>query len=283
MSAVEAGAARGKQIGPRPRPALNLAKPLVAIAREAGDIAGFSTRAVLGVAGARRYFAEVLRQCAILVTGTALVIVALVLVVGSECGLFIVFLLRSLGASSFAGFMSSLCGVREMFPYMFGYVFAAKVGCGLVAEIGSMRISEEIDAMESVGIDPMKYVVSTRLLAVWLTVPAIYAAALIAGLLGSVAVVVLQFGEVSQGQFTNLYFLSQTVQDNLYSLTKVMSMATAISLVGMYYGYRASGGPVGVGTATARSMFVNLILIHVIGASLTGVFWGSGARYPFGG
>jgi len=265
------------------RAAGGLAKPVLAGLREAGDLAGFAGRAVLGVGGARRYFAEVLRQCAILVTGSTLVILGLVLVVGSECGLFVVFLLRSLGASSFSGFNTALCGVREMFPYMFGYVFAAKVGCGLVAEIGSMRISEEIDAMESVGIDPMRYIVATRLSAVWLTIPALYAAALVAGYVGVFLVVVLQFGEVSQGQFQTLYFLSQTLQDNLYSLAKVMAMATVICLVGMYYGYRARGGPVGVGAATARSMVVNLVLIHVIGAVLTGAFWGSSSQYVFGG
>jgi phospholipid/cholesterol/gamma-HCH transport system permease protein len=110
-----------------------------------------------------------------------------------------------------------------------------------------------------------------------------YAAGLVAGALGAFLVVVGQFGEVSAGQYHTLYFLSQTVSDNLYSMAKVMTMATAISLVGMYYGYRASGGPVGVGAATARSMVVNLVLIHVIGAVLTALFWGSSSRYVFGG
>jgi phospholipid/cholesterol/gamma-HCH transport system permease protein len=258
-------------------------RPLAAATNEAGDLVGFSTRAVFGAARGLRYFAEVLRQCSILITGSTLVILGLVFVVGGECGLFTVFLLRSLGASSFSGFITSLCGVREMFPYMFGYVFAAKVGCGLVAEIGSMRISEEIDAMEAVGIDPMRYIVATRLLAVWLTIPALYGLCLLVGAIGAFVVVTLQFGEVSSGQYTTLYFLSQTVQDNAYSFIKVMTMATVIALVGMYYGYRARGGPEGVGAATARSMVVNLVLIHVIGASLTGLFWGAKTRFPFGG
>jgi phospholipid/cholesterol/gamma-HCH transport system permease protein len=279
---VEASTATTKDLARR-RAGVAVPKSARAVVDEAGHMALFSVRAILGVAGARRYFAEVLRQCAILVTGSTLIILALILVVGSECGLFVVFLLRSVGGGSFSGFLTSLCGLREMFPYMFGYVFAAKVGCGLVAEIGSMRISEEIDAMESVGVDPMRYIVSTRLLAVWLTIPAMYAAGLVAGALGAFLVVVKQFGEVSAGQYHTLYFLSQTVPDNLYSMAKVMTMATAISLVGMYYGYRASGGPVGVGAATARSMVVNLVLIHVIGAVLTALFWGSSSHYVFGG
>jgi phospholipid/cholesterol/gamma-HCH transport system permease protein len=254
-----------------------------AIVREAGDLAWFSVQAVLRSAGASRYFAEVLRQCAILVTGTTLIVVGLVMVIGGECGLFAVYLLRPLGAASFAGAGTAICGVREMWPYMFGYVFAAKVGCGFVAELGSMRISEEIDALESVGIDPMRYIVGTRLLAVWLTVPAMYVVAMVFGTIGSYLVVVVQLHGVSYGQWVSLHFATQSVTDNLFSLIKVMCFATTIALVGMYYGFRARNGPVGVGAATARSMVVNLILIHVIGALLTKLFWGDNARLTIGG
>jgi phospholipid/cholesterol/gamma-HCH transport system permease protein len=257
--------------------------PLSRVFHEAGDIAGFGTRALLGTASARRYFAEVLRQCGILILGSSLVILGLIFVVGSECGLFVVFLLRALGAGSFTGFLTSLCGVREMFPYMFGYVFAAKVGCGLAAEIGAMRISEEIDAMDSVGVDPMRYIIATRLLAVWLTIPAMYLVGLVIGALGAYAVAGSVFGEVSAGQYQTLFYLSQSVQDNVYSLTKVVTMATVISIVGMYYGFKTTGGPEAVGAATARSMVVNLVLIHVVGASFTGLFWGANSNFPFGG
>jgi phospholipid/cholesterol/gamma-HCH transport system permease protein len=253
------------------------------IVREAGDIAGFALRAVMLAAGAWRYFAEILRQCGILILGTTLVVVGLVTVVGGECGLFNIYLLRPIGATSFLGFTTAICGLREMWPYMFGYVFAAKVGCGLVAEIGSMRISEEIDAMDAIGVDPMRYVISTRLLAVWMTVPFIYVAAMVFGTLGSYLVVVVQSHAVSLGQWETLHFASQTLADNAFSLIKAMSFATVIALVGMYYGYRARGGPVGVGAATARSMVVNLVLIHVIGAVLSAVFWGTNSRTAIGG
>jgi phospholipid/cholesterol/gamma-HCH transport system permease protein len=165
---------------------------------------------------------------------------------------------------------------------MFAYVFAAKVGCGLVAEIGSMRISEEIDALESVGVDPMRYVIATRLLAVWMTVPFMYAIAMAFGTIGSYLVVVVELQGTSLGQWLTLHFASQSLLDNFLSILKVTVIATGIALVGMYYGYRAKGGPVGVGTATARSMIVNLVMIHVIGAALTTIFWGN-AQVPIGG
>jgi phospholipid/cholesterol/gamma-HCH transport system permease protein len=251
--------------------------------REAGDLLGFSGRALLHLTGVWRYFAEILRQCAILALGTTLIIVGLVTVVGGECSLFVTYLLRPVGGSSFLGFNAQICGLREMWPYMFAYVFAAKVGCGLVAEIGSMRINEEIDAMESQGIDPMRYVIATRLVAVLLTVPVMYFLAMAFGTLGSYLVAVIQFGEVSGGQFESLFFGTQTLPDIAYSVIKVMSFATVIALVGMYYGFRARRGPVGVGDATARSMAVNLVLIHVIGSVLSSAFWGTESRIPFGG
>jgi phospholipid/cholesterol/gamma-HCH transport system permease protein len=253
------------------------------VLQEVGDIARFSGEAVIHASRAGRYFAEVLRQAGILITGTTLVIVGLVFVIGGECGLFGIYLLRPLGASSFEGLGTGLCGLREMWPYMFAYIFAAKVGCGLVAEIGSMRISEEIDALEAVAVDPMTFIVATRLLAVWMTVPLIYAVAMVFGSIGSGLVDVVQIPSVSYGQWATLHWAAQSLTDNIFSLVKVMIFATVIALIGMFYGYRARGGAVGVGSATARSMVVNLVMIHVIGAGLTNVFWGANARTTIGG
>ena len=251
--------------------------------QEAGDLVGFAGRSVLGAARAGRYAAAILRQCALLIAGSALVLVALVMVVGGECGLFVSYLLRPLGATAQAGPVGYICGIREMFPYMFAYIFAAKVGCGLVAEIGAMRISDEIDALESVAIDPMRYLVGPRLLAVVICVPLIYVIALVAGMVGGYVVNVFQFGDISSGQYLTGYWSAQNLHDNLFSLIKAGTMAITIALVALYYGYRARGGPVGVGDAVARSMIVNLVLIHVIGATWSAVFWGTSWGLPYGG
>jgi phospholipid/cholesterol/gamma-HCH transport system permease protein len=102
------------------------------------------------------------------------------------------------------------------------------------------------------------------------------------GTIGSWLVVVVQLHGVSLGQWITVHFATQTLTDNFLSVFKVVVIATFITLVGLYYGYRARGGPVGVGAATARSMIVNLIMIHVVGAALTTMFWGK-ARTPIGG
>ncbi|MHB8691282.1 MAG: MlaE family ABC transporter permease [Solirubrobacteraceae bacterium] len=256
---------------------------LLAPVREVGEMATFSTRAIAAVPGSLRYFAEVLRQIGTLVIGTTLVLLALEAVIGGECALFFVYLVRPLGAGSFTGFFEVPCGIRELYPYMFGYIFSAKVGCGLVAEIGSMRISNEIDALESMGMDPMRYVVGTRLLAVLIFVPLIYSVCIVVGTFGGYLVSVVQIGELSRSRFWQGYWSSQGFVDNLQSLVKTMSIGLTIALVGMYYGYKARGGPVGVGNAVARSMIVNLIMVHLLGAFWSQVFYSQGAHYPFGG
>jgi phospholipid/cholesterol/gamma-HCH transport system permease protein len=265
------------------RSGLRASNPILGVVAEAGELISFGGRSALQLLGTGRYFAETLRQCGILIVGSALIVLSLEMVVGSECSLVVAYLLRPIGASSFIGFNTQICGVRELYPYMFAYIFAAKVGCGLVAEIGSMRINDEIAALEAQGVDPMRYVVATRLMAILMTVPFLYLLGMVIGTIGSYVIAVIQFGEVSRGQWTALFFGTQTFTDNVFSLIKTMTMATTIGVVGTYYGYRARGGPVGVGAATARAMMVNLVLIHVIGAVLSALFWGTDSRIPYGG
>ena len=168
-------------------------------------------------------------------------------------------------------------------PYAFGYILAAKVGTGIVAEIGAMRISDEIDALEVMGIQPVTFLAATRLLGAWIALPFIYLAGIGAGFFASYLAVVQQIGEVSSGGFFLIFWMFQNPPDLLYSVIKGMSMATVIVLVGCYYGYNASGGPVGVGTATAKSMVLNIVLVHLIGMLGTQLFWGANPRAPIGG
>ena len=222
------------------------------------------------------------------------------------------------------------CDLRELVPYGFGYMMAAKVGTGIVAELGSMRISDEIDALEVMGVPsmlylcatrllaawfvlpfayltgivaelgamrisdeidalevmgvpPMTFLAATRLLGAWLTLPFMYLTAIGIGYFASWLAVVKQIGDVSSGGYFLIFWMFQNPPDLLFSVIKAMFMATAIVLVGCYYGYTASGGPVGVGTATAKSMVLNIVLVHVIGMLGTLVFWGANPRAPIGG
>jgi phospholipid/cholesterol/gamma-HCH transport system permease protein len=260
-----------------------LVRPVRDLLNEAGRIAAFCGRAVASVPGSFRYSAEILRQAGLLVTGTLAVVVLMEFVVGMMCATEANYVLRGYGATAYSGVFTAFCGIREMGPYMWGYIIAAKVGCGLVAELGSMRINNEFDAMESLGISSMKYVVATRLVAAWLTFPFIYIAALAMHNVANYLVIVKQIKEVSQGGWEGVHWAFISGPDILFSEAKIMTMGTAIVLVAMYYGYTARGGPVGVGTATARSMILNLVLIHIIGSVLTMVFWGLNPNTPVGG
>jgi phospholipid/cholesterol/gamma-HCH transport system permease protein len=250
-----------------------------------GEIVKFGGKVLGQVYGLRvfRFFGEALRQAGILILSSTLVTWGLVFIIGLQCGIEGAYFNRSVGAPAYAGVFSAWCDLRELVPYGFGYMMAAKVGTGIVAELGSMRISDEIDALEVMGIDSMVFLCATRLLAAWLVLPFIYISAVGAGFLASYLAVVQQIGEVSSGGFFLVFWMFQNPPDLLYSVLKGMFMATAIVLVGCYYGYNASGGPVGVGTATAKSMVMNIVLVHLIGMLGTQLFWGANPPAPIGG
>src|SRR5919106_2913790 len=148
-----------------------------------GEIARFGGR-VMGLVYSGRvmqFFGESLRQAGILILGSTIVIWGLVFIAGLTCGIEGSYLNRSLGAPAYAGVFGAWCDLREIAPYAFGYMMAAKVGTGIVAEIGSMRISDEIDALEVIGVSPMIFLCATRLLAAWMTLAFVY--------LGGVAVI----------------------------------------------------------------------------------------------
>ena len=238
-----------------------------------GDIAKFCAR-VLGEIFRGRVFAffgETLRQAGILIVGSSIVIWSLCFIIGLQCGIEGAYLQRSIGAPAYAGVFSAWCDLRELVPYAFGYMMSAKVGTGLVAEIGAMRITDEIDALEVMGISSMTFLCATRLLAAMLVLPFVYLA------------VVQQIGEVSSGGFFLIFWMFQNPPDLLFSLIKAMAMAIVIVLVGCYYGYTAGGGPVGVGTATAKSMVFNTVGVHLVGMLGTQVFWGFNPNAPIGG
>jgi phospholipid/cholesterol/gamma-HCH transport system permease protein len=251
----------------------------------AGEIARFGSRVAGLVYSGRvlRFYGESLRQAGILILGSAMIIWAFVFILGLQCGLQGAYFFRAQGAPAYAGLFSAWCDLREALPYAFGYILSAKVGTGIVAELGAMRISDEIDALEVMGIPPVTFLCATRLLGAWIALPFMYLVGIGVMYSASYLSVVQQVGDVSSGGFLLIFWMFQNPGDLLFSLIKGMFMATAIVMVGCYYGYTASGGPVGVGTATAQSMAVNIVLVHIIGMLGTLIFWGSTPRAPIGG
>jgi phospholipid/cholesterol/gamma-HCH transport system permease protein len=258
---------------------------VVASLRSFGSASLFCWRIVYKVLNGRvlKFIGETVRQSGILITGSAVIVLGMVFIFGLQCGIEGAYGAQSVGATSAAGAITALCDLREIIPYAFGYMMAAKVGTGFVAEIGSMRISDEIDALEVMGFDSILYLGATRLLGTWLVLPFLYMAAVLVGYVASYVAVVVQLGQVSPGGYLQLFWEFQSPQDFLFAGIKVMLTATFIVLVCIYYGYHVSGGPVGVGKATAQSMVANILGIHLIGMVGTQIFWGGNAHAPIGG
>ena len=182
-----------------------------------GDIAKFMGKVMGEVYTGRvlKFFGEALRQSGILILGSAIVIWGLAFILGLTCGIEGAYSGRSVGAPASAGSFSAWCDLRELTPYAFGYMMSAKVGTGLVAEIGAMRISDEVDALEVMGISSLTFLCSTRLLAAWMVLPFMYIAAVGAAFFASYLAVVQQIAEVSSGGYFLVFWSFQNPPDLL--------------------------------------------------------------------
>jgi phospholipid/cholesterol/gamma-HCH transport system permease protein len=248
-----------------------------------GDASAFSWEVTRGVLLVRTYFVEVLRQATFLARGSVFIVLLLVFAFGLGLGIQSVYGAKLVGAPSLAALGPSLGGLRELTPYAFGYMMAAKVSTGYVAEIGTMRITDELDALDVMGMNTLVYICTTRVLATWLILPFVYGIAIVVGFLASYIAVVVQIGQVSPGGYLELFWKFQSPADFLFSGVKGMLLGTFVVLIGVYQGYRVRGGPVEVGRATAQAMIINLVGIHVIGILASQAFWGGDSHLPIGG
>jgi phospholipid/cholesterol/gamma-HCH transport system permease protein len=247
-----------------------------------GDLVSFLREALRDLPHVRHYAGEAIRQAAVIATTSVLVIVAIAFLAGGSCGLESSALARSFGTAPVAGGFSAWCSLREVVPFVFGYVLAAKVGCGMVAELGAMRVSEEIDAIEAMGIRSMAYLVGTRLAGAAVVVPIAYLLAVASSDAAAYLMSVIRFGDVSPGTWGSYFFAFQDSWDLVYSSIKGLTIAAFVIVVALYFGYGVRGGPVDVGTATARSMAVSIVGVTLISMAGTLVFWNANPRIPIG-
>jgi phospholipid/cholesterol/gamma-HCH transport system permease protein len=246
-----------------------------------GEVIAFSAKALAGIPHALRYASEVWWYAAFLAVGSTPVALAITYFSGSECSVEAYYSLHQLGgAESLAGVFNALCDLREITPLFYGFAIGAKVGCGLVAELGTMRINEEIDALETIGVNSVRYLVSTRMLAALLVMPLMYVLALASSFFASWVVQHYQIGLVSDGVYFSYFWRFTNLLDLLFSMTKAVVFAFTIICVAVYYGYHVTGGPVGIGRAVAKTMALSLVLTVVLNAVLTQVFWGTNPNLP---
>ncbi len=212
--------------------------------------------------------------------GTAGVAVVLGVSVGALVGIEGYNFLELMGLGPATGFVSSLVNTRELAPLMAAMAFAIQGGCRFTAQLGSMRIAEEIDALESIAIRPIPYLVTTRLLASVVAIVPLYTACLAIGYLSTQLVVGISGGG-STGSYLHYFSLMLAGKDVVYSLIKAVVFVWIAATIQCYYGYYASGGPEGVGVAAGHGMRASITVMIMVNMLLTMTLWGvdSGARF----
>lgn len=246
-----------------------------------GEIILFAVRALIAVPGAFRYSREIWWYAAFLAVGSTPVAIVMTWFSGSECSVEAFHTLHQLGgAESQAGIFNALCDMREITPLFFGFAIGAKVGCGMVAELGTMRVNEEIDAVETMGVPPIPFLVSTRIAAALMVLPLMYILALATSFVASWVVQRYQIGLVSNGVYFANFWRYTNLTDFGYSIIKAVVFALLVICVGVYYGYHVKGGAVGIGRAVAKTMAVSLVMTVVTNAILTQIFWGQNPNLP---
>jgi phospholipid/cholesterol/gamma-HCH transport system permease protein len=205
--------------------------------------------------------------------GTAGVIFFMAFITGGLVGLEGFKGLELIGAQAFSGFVSAFGNTREITPIIAGVTLAAQVGASFTAELGAMRINEEIDALEVMAMPTRRYLVSSRVVAALVAITPLYLISLFASYLATeVAVVKLQ--GLSGGTFAHYFSLFLPPIDVFYSLLKAWIFATAIALIHCYYGYNARGGPVGVGIAVGKAIRTSIVVVLVLNFALSALMWG---------
>jgi phospholipid/cholesterol/gamma-HCH transport system permease protein len=206
--------------------------------------------------------------------GTVGVITALAFFTGTEVGLQGYAALNQLGTSAFSGFVSAYFNTREIAPLVAGIALAATVGCGFTAQLGAMRISEEVDALEVMAIPSLPFLVTTRILAGLIAVTPLYVVGLLSSYFATRLVVTGFFGQ-STGTYDHYFTLFLPPGDVLWSFGKVLIFAVVVILIHCYHGYYASGGPAGVGIAVGRAVRTSIVAINVIDLFLSMAIWGA--------
>ncbi|MGW8815640.1 ABC transporter permease [Gordonia terrae] len=214
--------------------------------------------------------------------GVIPLLVILGLAVGVMVGIEAYNTLNLIGFGPLTGVVSSVFNIREIAPIMTGVGFAAQAGCRMTAEIGSMRLAEEIDAAEALGIRTIPFVVGTRLVGGMLCVIPGYLLSLAVGFLTAALYVKFVVGAPAG---TYDHYFSQFLEPGevLYSLIKAVVFCGAITIIHCYFGFFSTGGPEGVGQASGRAIRASLVMVIVLNFVLTLALWGLHANLVFKG
>lgn len=259
---------------------------------KAGSFATFSYKALAGIPTTlRMYPAETLRQlkdiawgsgALIVGGGTIGVMILLSISAGTSLGIEGFNGLELVGLAPLTGFISASANTRELAPLIAALALAAQVGCRFTAQLGSMKIHEEVDAIEVMGVNPMHYLVSTRVIACMVAILPLYLIGLIGSYIASELTVTLLFGQ-SPGQYEHYFSTFIQGRDIFLSVVKILIFALFVALIHCWYGFKVGGGPQAVGEATGEAIRGSIVAVVVIDMMLTLVFWGGDPGFRVSG
>lgn len=214
--------------------------------------------------------------------GTVGVMVLLSLAAGTSLGIEGFNGLELVGLAPLSGFISASANTRELAPLIAALALAAQVGCRFTAQIGSMKIHEEIDALEVMAVSPMRYVVASRVFAAMVAILPLYLIGLIGSYVASQVSVVILFGQ-SPGQYDHYFSSLIQGRDIFLSVVKILIFALIVALLHCWYGMNVGGGPQAVGEATGAGIRASIVSVIVIDMVLTLVFWGGDPGFRISG
>ncbi len=259
---------------------------------QAGDLLTFAVRALGSVFYTlRHYRAEVMRQlndiswgsgALIVGGGTIGVMVLLSLSAGTSLGIEGFNGLELVGLAPLTGFVSASVNTRELAPLIAALALAAQVGCRFTAQLGSMRIHEEIDALGVMGVNPLRYLVTTRVIASMVAILPLYLIGLLGSYIASELSVVVFFGQ-SAGLYDHYFQTFIDGRDIFFSIVKILVFALLVTVLHCWYGFNAAGGPQGVGEATGRAIRASIVVVVLVDMLLTLVFWGGDSGFRVSG
>ena len=249
-----------------------------------GDMVLFTVQATLNVPLVlRKYRKEFLRllgevtfgsRILAIVASTVVVAGLLSAVVGVQLALEGYQALDIIGLGALAGYLSAFANTRELTPLLVAFGLAAQMGCRFTSELGAMRVTDEIDALEVMSVPSQAYLVTTRIMAALTVAVPLYLAAL-AGSYLATQLTVVAVGHQGAGTYQHYFHEFLTGKDVLLSVLKVVVFAILITSIHCYYGYNAQGGPEGVGRAAGRAIRASVVSIAVSDMLMTILFWGT--------
>jgi phospholipid/cholesterol/gamma-HCH transport system permease protein len=268
-----------------------LSRPVGALGR-IGEHTMFYGRALAGVPHAFvHYRREIIRLIAeismgagtlAMIGGTVVIVGFLTLAAGGTLAVQGYSSLGDIGIEALTGFLAAFINVRISAPVVAGIGLAATFGAGVTAQLGAMRINEEIDALDAMAIRPVEYLVSTRIVAGMIAITPLYSIAVILSFAASKLTTVGLFGQ-SAGLYNHYFSTFLNPMDLLWSFLQAILMAMAVLLVHTYFGYFASGGPSGVGVAVGNAVRTSLIVVISVTLLVSLSIYGSNGNFNLSG